>query len=172
MWSVRRALGIMLLVPGLLRIPLPQADYHNIRHHDGAGEICPYHDHLLRWHPTASRNDDVAVFHWHWLAPQSVQPGSGDPREHGDPSPNTPPSLHAYLPDCVEPDWNSSPAIRAESCWRILNSLSLLAGLESAACLSAHPFVSPPATGPPWLAAAATPPNNPGPLTLAERWNC
>ena len=69
--SCLRLLGIVLLIPGLLRIPLPQVDYHNIRHHDGAGEFCPYHDHLLRWHPTASQNEDVAMLHWHWLVPQS-----------------------------------------------------------------------------------------------------
>jgi hypothetical protein len=100
---------------GLIRVPLPQADFHNIRHHDGAGEVCPHHDHLLRWHPQASRNDDVAMLHWHWFVPQSEDsdrsPGSGDDQ-------NTPAqghSLHAYLADCLEPDWNSDLVIRPDA---------------------------------------------------------
>ena len=54
--SVRAArpeiLGIGFLILSAIHIPLPQADYHNIRHHDAPGEICLYHDHLLRWHPS------------------------------------------------------------------------------------------------------------------------
>ena len=66
-----RRFGVVLLALGLFRVPLPQADFHNIRHHDGTGEVCPHHDHLLRWHPKASQNEDVAMLHWHWFVPQS-----------------------------------------------------------------------------------------------------
>ena len=65
-----------MLILSAIHIPLPQADYHNIRHHDAPGEICPFHDHLLRWHPAATSDADVALFHWHWFVPL-VQPGAG-----------------------------------------------------------------------------------------------
>ena len=64
-----RDAGIGLLILSLVHVPLPQADYHNIRHHDAPGEICGYHDHLLRWHPSADLNDDVTMLHWHWFVP-------------------------------------------------------------------------------------------------------
>jgi hypothetical protein len=112
-------------------VPLPQADFHNIRHHDGTGEVCPHHDHLLRWHPKASQNDDVAILHWHWFVPQSPDgdrsPGSGE--DQNNPAPRH--ALHAYLADCLEPDWNADPVIRADARGRALQSiapgLSLLA---------------------------------------------
>ena len=52
----------------------PRPTIHNIRHHDAPGEVCPYHDHLLRWHPWADSDDDVALLHWHWFVPL-VDPG-------------------------------------------------------------------------------------------------
>ena len=33
------------------------------------GEVCPKHDHLLRWHHDAGSSSDVAVLHWHWFLP-------------------------------------------------------------------------------------------------------
>jgi hypothetical protein len=62
-----RCLRIALLILGLVPIPLPQIDFHNIRHHDGPGEVCEFHDHLLVWHPDAGLSEDVAVWHCHWL---------------------------------------------------------------------------------------------------------
>ena len=70
--------GIGLLILGLLHVPLPQPDYHNVRHHDAPGEVCGYHDHLLRWHPDAGQASDVAVLHWHWFLPDS---GPADTRD-------------------------------------------------------------------------------------------
>ena len=58
-----------MLILSVVHVPLPQADYHNIRHHDAPGEICVYHDHLLRWHPSADLDDDVTMLHWHWFVP-------------------------------------------------------------------------------------------------------
>ena len=125
-----RRCGVLLLALGLFRVPLPQADFHNIRHHDGAGEICPHHDHLLRWHPQASRNDDVSMLHWHWFLPQS-QAGDGSPGGDDQSNPASRLALHAYLADGLEPDWNADPAIRADVRGRALQtvapSLSLLA---------------------------------------------
>ncbi len=82
-------LGIGLLILGLLHVPLPEPDYHNVRHHDAAGEVCEHHDHLLRWHPDATGAQDVALFHWHWFLPSSgpsTLPGPGDG-----------PALHAHV---------------------------------------------------------------------------
>jgi hypothetical protein len=168
---VARILGIALLIPGLLRIPLPQIDYHNIRHHDGAGEICPHHDHLLRWHPRASQNEDVAVLHWHWLAPQTLQPNAPADRDHDGQRPS-PPSLHAYLPDCVEPDWPSDPVVHSERRWGAHDLVSLLAGFDLAAHASSFGIAELSSTGPTAPHCAAPGLSEPGRLSLVERWNC
>ena len=68
-WRSKGDMGIGILILSLLHMPLPQADYHNIRHHDAPGEICGYHDHLLRWHPSADLDADVTMLHWHWFVP-------------------------------------------------------------------------------------------------------
>ncbi|QEH38528.1 hypothetical protein OJF2_71310 [Aquisphaera giovannonii] len=111
-----RLIGIALLIPGLFHVPLPQADFHNVRHHDGDGELCPNHEHLLRWHPSAGAADDVAMLHWHWLPPnrQGGSPPetdglSNDLGHRGVPAG---PALHAYLPlDATAPDWGRTVAI-------------------------------------------------------------
>src|SRR5512142_1697159 len=105
-----RALGIVFVILSLVHTSLLQPDFHNIRHHDGAGEVCPFHDHLLRWHPTAGRDSDVAVLHWHWLAPQGQDGDASSPAEDGQPSP-TGPAIHAHLLDCLEPEWTTGPLI-------------------------------------------------------------
>ena len=86
-----RALGIVFVILSLVHTPLLQPDFHNIRHHDGPGEICPFHDHLLRWHPDAGLADDVAVLHWHWFFAASV-PSVTHPR-------GTWPAIHAHVVD-------------------------------------------------------------------------
>jgi len=72
-----RTWGIIFLILGTVHAPLPEADFHNVRHHDTPGEVCEHHDHLLRWHPDAGAADDVAILHWHWVLPTSrpVEPG-------------------------------------------------------------------------------------------------
>ncbi|MHC5543170.1 hypothetical protein ACYOEI_33525, partial [Singulisphaera rosea] len=85
-----RRLGIILLIFSLVHTPLPEPDFHNIRHKDAPGEVCEHHDHLLRWHPNASLADDVAVLHWHWFLPQSERSNSGAPDG---------PALHAHVSD-------------------------------------------------------------------------
>lgn len=87
-----RILGIGLLILGLAHAPMPQADFHNVRHHHDAGQVCELHDHLLRWHPDAGQAEDVAILHWHWLLPTSgpvESPGLG---ENG-------PRIHAHVDD-------------------------------------------------------------------------
>ena len=64
-----RTFGIMCLALSLVHSPLPWPDFHNVRHHDGTGEICANHEHLLRWHPDAKLAEDVAMLHWHWFVP-------------------------------------------------------------------------------------------------------
>jgi hypothetical protein len=71
-----------MLILSTIRVPLPQADYHNVRHHDAPGEVCVYHDHLLRWHPSADSAADVTMLHWHWVAPLVEPGGPGGDREH------------------------------------------------------------------------------------------
>jgi hypothetical protein len=109
-----------MLIPGLSRVPLPQADFHNIRHHHGTGEICPHHDHLLRWHPTASQDDDIAVVHWHWIIPRTGE--SSDRSGSGNDDPGAPPRplLHAYHLDCLEPDWTGDPVVGPDYRSRLL----------------------------------------------------
>jgi hypothetical protein len=85
-----RSLGIIWLILGLAPIPLPQVDFHNVRHHDGLGEVCEYHDHLLVWHPDAGLSEDVAVWHCHWLL-ASLNSTDMEPVGDG-------PAAHAHIP--------------------------------------------------------------------------
>ena len=50
-----QTLGITLLILSLVHAPWPQADFHNVRHHDEPGQVCEHHDHLLRY---VGRMDD------------------------------------------------------------------------------------------------------------------
>lgn len=92
--------GIGLLIFGLLHVPLPQPDYHNVRHHDAPGEVCGYHDHLLRWHPDAGQAGDVAVLHWHWFLPDS---GPADTRDGA--------AIHAHVAGWDAPTVEVGPPI-------------------------------------------------------------
>jgi hypothetical protein len=139
-----RRFGVLLLALGLFRVPLPQADFHNIRHHDGRGEVCPHHDHLLRWHPKAGQNDDVAMLHWHWFVPQSQD---GDRSPGGDDQNSSAPGhiLHAYLADCLEPDWNAHPAIGTDTRGRVFPSIATgLSPLAASVGLTSPVTASPP----------------------------
>jgi hypothetical protein len=168
-----RALGIAVVILGVVHVPLPQADYHNIRHHDAPGEICVYHDHLLRWHPSADQDDDVTLLHWHWLLPL-IEPGrhrqsTGD-EPHG---PGSGPSLHAHFGDWVEPDWQGEPVVRPDSRGRLLGHLTprvsnsnstYLADLLSCAADQSARFSTRTANEADGVRAARS--------TLYQRWNC
>lgn len=111
-----RVLGIGLLILSLIHTPLPQPDFHNIRHHDGPGEICEHHDHLLRWHPGATSADDVAILHWHWFLPQAESP---------DPAPvSAGPAAHAHVADWLAPTWDDGPRILPDDSSRLLGRLA------------------------------------------------
>jgi hypothetical protein len=111
-WTIGRLLGIGLLVASVMRVPLPQADYHNIRHHDAPGENCPFHDHLLRWHPSATVDADVALLHWHWFVPLAE---SDDPNHHANGGDRQGPFVHAHFSDWPEPHWLDQPVINPDA---------------------------------------------------------
>jgi hypothetical protein len=98
-----KKLGIGLLILGLLHVPLPQPDFHNVRHHDAPGEVCEHHDHLLRWHPNSGASEDVAIFHWHWILPTS---GSFDLSGPGEGS-----AIHAHMGDWDAPTVEAGPPV-------------------------------------------------------------
>ena len=129
--------GITMLILGLLGIPLPQADYHNLRHHDGAGEICPHHDHLLCWHPLAWGEKDVALLHWHWIFPRSQ--GSSDYPDTGPNSshPVSTPRLHAFFAVDLVLNWSATPVVGLAPVGRsLLDPPLLTSSFDGAAIVS------------------------------------
>src|SRR3954454_10253369 len=107
-------LGIIFLIFSLVHPPLPQPDFHNIRHHHAPGEICDHHDHLLRWHPGAGQADDVAILHWHWFLPTS---GPTDAPPAGD---EDRPPLHAHVSDWFASSWDTAPRITSDDSSRLI----------------------------------------------------
>jgi hypothetical protein len=105
----------MLVILGLVHTPLPQPDFHNIRHHDGPGQVCEHHDHLLRWHPGAGIADDVAVLHWHWFLP-AADPFDLSPKNAG-------PALHAHVVDWQASTWEDGPRVSADTTSRLLGAI-------------------------------------------------
>jgi hypothetical protein len=100
------------VILSVIHVPLPQADYHNVRHHDGPGEVCDHHDHLLRWHPTADSNADLTLLHWHWFLPL-LEPANSHQRPDDDHHrPGSGPALHAHVGDGLAPDdWRAEPSM-------------------------------------------------------------
>jgi hypothetical protein len=108
-----RTVGIILLILSVVHAPWPQADFHNVRHHDQAGQVCEFHDHLLRWHPDAGQADDVAFLHWHWVLPSS---DPIDKSHNGDG-----PALHAHVGgwDTTSPE--AGPVIAPDRSSRLID---------------------------------------------------
>jgi hypothetical protein len=127
-----RALGIGFLIASLVPVPLPQADYHNIRHHDAPGEICVYHDHLLQWHPSANLDDDVAVLHWHWFVPR-VPHQRGPSNEH--PGPESGLAIHAHVGNLLESTWRAEQCLARDGRGQILERLTVGSSEASSAHL-------------------------------------
>jgi hypothetical protein len=170
--SIVRMLGIGLLIAGFVRVPLPQADYHNIRHHDAPGEICVYHDHLLRWHPSADSDDDVALLHWHWFVPDLEFAGDGRVSTDQRHSPVSGPTLHAHLANLPESEWRGEPLISPESRGRVLEILKLSPSADDSAHLAFDPPSPPLQTNlfsSPFLVADGM---RAARIALFERWNC
>ncbi len=137
-----RSLGIALLILGLVPIPLPQIDFHNIRHHDGAGESCEFHDHLLVWHPDAGLSEDVAVWHCHWLL-ASLNSTDMEPSGDG-------PAAHAHVPDpppiaCCDAPRFTSTSESASVGWFASGSPALLETPLFTELRAPVPTASPPA---------------------------
>jgi hypothetical protein len=107
-------LGISLLIFGLLHVPLPQPDYHNVRHHDAPGEVCEHHDHLLRWHPDAGRARDVAILHWHWFLPEAGPCDIGGPGDGA--------AIHAHVAGWDAPTLEAGPPVVSEGSGRFLDA--------------------------------------------------
>jgi hypothetical protein len=112
-----RCLGIGLLILSLGHTPLPKADYHNIRHHDGPGQVCRLHEHLLLWHPNAGLADDVAILHWHWFLPMAGGPGSNTDSQS--------PALHGCVPDWSGLTWENVPQLATDARPRFIGRLAL-----------------------------------------------
>jgi hypothetical protein len=158
------SLGVTLVILGLVHMPLPQPDFHNIRHHDGAGEVCEHHDHLLRWHPGAGQAADVAVLHWHWFLPLAEgADASSEPSR---------PAIHAHVADWQASCWEVAPRISADTTARIMTAPE-----SSSDCsLSMLPATTSPAAqrpgGPRVHSFSATfAPSAPLPC-LFQRWVC
>jgi len=162
-------LGISLLIASVVRVPLPQADYHNIRHHDAPGELCLFHDHLLRWHPSAASDEDVALLHWHWFVPLA-EPGDPNPPDGDD---HRGPVLHAHFSDWPEPDWLDEPVISPNVRGRFAEDLAISLAAADCAYLASQfastsadrDFFSVPGHGPADGLRA-------GRIALLQRWNC
>src|SRR3954452_5936078 len=135
-----RGLGIIVLILALVHTPLPQPDFHNIRHHDGTGEVCEHHDHQLTWHPGAGVADDVTVLHWHWAFP-AVSPFDMPPEGAG-------PAVHAHVVDWQAATWEEGPQVSADTTSRIVGPLETPASPT---------FLTLPATPPPAVHAPGTP---------------
>jgi hypothetical protein len=170
--SGMRILFIGIVVLSVVHIPLPQADYHNVRHHDGPGEICAHHDHLLRWHPSAGTSADLTLLHWHWFLPL-LEPSNPHERSDDDHHrPGSGPALHAHVGDGLVPDeWGGEPGIQPAGSWRLIDQLVIDVSVVNADQLSA-PFsigASPGAlfgrAGPAEQARAQR-------TALFQRWNC
>jgi hypothetical protein len=163
-WPRVRALGIVLVILGVGHVPLPAPDYHSIRHHDGPGEVCEHHDHLMRWHPHAGFAEDVAILHWHLFMPAS---GSSDqvPGPAG-------PAMHAHTADLYTPTWDDGPQWEPGAPLRLLDPPTsgfagiLLASLTGPTCLASRTR-----SGPIHAFSATFAPR--APLTaLYVRWVC
>jgi len=164
-----RLLGISLLIAGVVRVPLPQADYHNIRHHDAPGEVCLLHDHLLRWHPSAKSNEDVALLHWHWFVPlaESDDPSQGNGADHRGPV------LHAHLSDWPAPDWLDQPVIGPDLRGRYADVLATSLAAADSAYLASQ-FASVPSNGDFYsdFSHGAADGMRARRTALLQRWNC
>lgn len=166
---VFRRLAIGLLITSVVHVPLPQADFHNVRHHDSPGEACPYHEHLLRWHPRADRAADVAFLHWHWFVPLEEMGGVADPRgaDHGA---GQGAAIHAQAGFSSTFVWCFDPACQAADESRLAPEPALtLAGLDLAPVGRAASLPIPPARP-----AGSTPRSGSAPIPASTlvRLNC
>jgi hypothetical protein len=167
-WVGRRdthGLGIIFLIFSLVHTPLPQPDFHNIRHHDAPGEVCEHHDHLLRWHPGAGVAQDVAILHWHWFLPTS------EPSDT--PLPDDRPALHAHVFDGFASTCEDAPRIVPDTHSQLIARTATTA--HAAVSLDLLPAISR-APGSPGRCRQEAPGATAAPCarltTLLQRWVC
>ena len=156
---------VSLLVLALLPTPWPKVEFHNVRHHDAAGQVCEYHDHLLRWHSSAASSEDVPILHWHWGWPASTAEDSG----HS----GTIPRLHAFLADEALP--HPEPALVVVSDTAVRPFLPVLPPLLPPSpafdlCLHNDQLTQPGV--PPALAFSATFAPRTSLTSRLHRWSC
>ena len=157
-----RGLGVLWLILSFVHTPLPQPDYHNIRHHDAPGELCVYHDHLLRWHPQAKGAEDVAILHWHWFVPLS-DPSEVPARDGG-------PAWHAHVADWEPGVWDAGPPRLSTPAARVVDrpAPSPIATIGPELAIS---LISPLASHPPQAFSATFAPRT-SLASLLQRWAC
>jgi hypothetical protein len=167
-----RILGIGIVILSVIHVPLPQADYHNVRHHDGFGEVCEHHDHLLRWHPSADSDADLTLLHWHWFLPllEPANPHQSSDDDHH--RPGSGPALHAHVGDGLVPDeWRGDSLIQMSGSSKIIDQLALDVSSTSAGQPVAGAGLGTPAAV---LAGGPSPAATPRAQRAAifQRWNC
>jgi hypothetical protein len=160
----RRVVGIIMLIPGLLRVPLPQADFHVIRHHHGVGEVCSFHDHLLRWHPLAGEAEDVAVLHWHWLLPQVLDLDLAPIA--------APPALHAHVADSLQPEWDDAQVVLSDDRASASSELASWMDLAQIAMMSVDWLPPEPPSACACARLVDAEPSAATALSRLVRWNC
>ncbi|WP_422927761.1 hypothetical protein [Singulisphaera sp. PoT] len=88
-WTIWvRRLWVVLAILSVSHVPLPVADFHDLQHNHGQGQICSLHNHLLLWH-ASDEGPGRPVFHVHWvlLSKPAFVSGARGPVFHAD-SPN------------------------------------------------------------------------------------
>lgn len=152
----------MGVIFSLVHAPLPQPDYHNIRHHDAPGELCAHHDHLLRWHPRARASEDVAVLHWHWFVPSSEPAPLSDSGDG--------PAWHAHIADWDASLWGTDPPRLAAPVARLIDPPTP-SPIETPAYVHVGMLAPSLAFDPP-LAFSATYARRVSLASLLQRWAC
>ncbi|ODT98338.1 MAG: hypothetical protein ABS79_06070 [Planctomycetes bacterium SCN 63-9] len=175
-WDIKpgfvRFFGISLLIASVIHIPLPQPDFHNVRHHDGPGEVCTYHEHLLRWHPTAKNSADASILHWHWVLP--AYDGSGDDLNGlGDdhPRPGFDLVYQAAMGDGLDHDWSNAQWLSADRAVVTLDSATPNVEIPIQNAQNSPNFVIPP-PGSDFLRASVVQPAHCALRPVLQRWNC
>lgn len=162
-WLCR--IGIMLMILGLARVPVPMPDFHGSGHSDGAGDACSGHGHLLPGHLEEAPRG-APVLSWRWVLLNAAEL-CGESSTLGTEAPNCHPDWAACSHD-PSPQYIASRAARriAAAMDRVpsIDRPALLAGWSwaqsrPAPALRARSFV---ATYPPRTSIAS----------LLQRWTC
>ena len=163
-----RWVGAALLSLSLVHTPLPQPDFHKVRHHDAPGEVCERHDHLLRWHPRSAASEssprDVAVLHWHWFF---ATPDGSDPAPE-----SAGKAVHAHTQDWSAGSWDDGRAVTAVASAESSRSMvDLPAFAFGSPEFDARPAFSPLLMRPSGASRAPVAPRPPL-ASVLQRWAC